>query len=400
MRPLKHDQLSALRGTLCMGFDAAAGVVSVVERMHGTIQQKPSPIGGVPSPTANGIAGLVYRSVRRSVKLLGRGIDSSLALLPTLPGGDETPRRLAYLATLNGVCGDYLSRTRNPLSLEMSLRLDGKPIDAANPSLSLATVATQPPSGRLLVLVHGLCRTDLGWNRNGHDHGAALAKETGHTGLYLRYNTGVHIAENGRLFAALLETLAARWPVPLREISIIGHSMGGLVARSACFFANEQTHAWLNNLRTLVFLGTPHLGAPLERAGHWLDTLLDSSPYSAPLTQLGKLRSAGIQDLRHGTITLGEHRSVPLPQNVQCYAAAGTLGQRRGAVAERLVGDGLVPLNSALGRAGDGTQILDFSPAHQWIGEKIGHLDLLCRPEVYDQLRIWLNGATIIDAIK
>ena len=120
--------------------------------------------------------------------------------------------------------------------------------------------------------------------------------------VYLHYNSGRHVSENGREFAALLEQLVAGWPVPVDELVIVGHSMGGLVARSACHHAEAQGQAWLASLTKLVCLGTPHHGAPLERGGRWVDVLLGLSPYVAPFARLGKARSAGITDLRFGNL--------------------------------------------------------------------------------------------------
>ncbi len=242
------------------------------------------------------------------------------------------------------------------------------------------------------MLVHGLCLNDRQWTRNGHDHGAALADELGYTPLYLRYNSGLRVAENGLAFAEALETLLQHWPVPVEQLVILGHSMGGLVARSACHHARESGHAWTKHLDKLVFLGTPHHGAPLERGGHKLDFVMGLSPYSAPFTQIGKQRSAGITDLRHGSITRGVHEHVPLPAGVKCYAAAATLSARRDLLSERLIGDGLVPLDSALGRHPKPEHRLRIPQSRQWIGYQTGHLELLCRPEVYAQLREWLQA--------
>lgn len=386
--------VSDVRGAAKMTFDATVGLVDVVERMHRTIQARPGPLGEAPQDSTNGITGRVYRAVRGGVRLVGRGLDASLDKAASLlPEADTGPRRDALVAVANGIYGDYLARTANPLASEMSLRLRGRPIDVERPADSILAATGKPPTGKVLILVHGLCLNDLRWRRQGHDHGEALAEELGCTVLYLRYNSGLHIAENGRAFSTLLETLFEQWPCPLDELTILGHSMGGLVARSACFYGAEQSHAWLKRLRKLVFLGTPHHGSPLERGGQRLDEVLDLSPYSAPLTRLGKGRSAGIQDLRHGTITTGGSDFVPLPVGVECYAAAGTLGSRRSLLAERLVGDGLVPLDSALGRHKDAARTLGFAKTHQWIGYEMGHLELLCRPEVYAQLRTWLKGS-------
>jgi pimeloyl-ACP methyl ester carboxylesterase len=330
--------------------------------------------------------------VRGSVRLIGRGLDASLApVVELMPEGAAGPRRDALLAALNGVYGDYLARTANPLAIPMSVRLRGLPLDLADPGGSLHAAGGPAPTGRLLVLVHGLCMNDLQWRREGHDHGEALADALGCTPLYLRYNSGVHVADNGTEFAQTLEQLVAAWPCPVEELIIVGHSMGGLVARSACHHGEAQRHAWLRHLSKLVFLGTPHHGSPLERGGHGLDYLMSLSPYSAPLTRLGRSRSAGIRDLRHGTIIRGQHRTVPLPAHVACYAAGALLGEHRGVVSERLVGDGLVPLDSALGLHKDPARSLAFPQSHQWIGAQMGHLELLSRPEVYRQLEAWLR---------
>jgi pimeloyl-ACP methyl ester carboxylesterase len=341
-----------------------------------------------------GITGLVYRSVRGSVQLIGRGIDLGLApFVALLPEGDSTPTRDAFVSAVNGVYGDHLVRTGNPLAIEMSLRYRDRPLDLDKLAGAFGGEPDAAPGGRMLVLVHGLCMGDLQWNHEGYDHGAALADEFGYTPLYLRYNSGRHVGDNGRAFAELLEIVVANWPRPVEELVILGHSMGGLVARSACHHGQAAGHAWLAHLRKLVFLGTPHHGSPLERGGHGLDFVLEASPYSAPFTRIGRTRSAGITDLRHGSVTTGAHRTVPLPAGVKCYAAAATLGARRSLLSERLIGDGLVPLDSALGRHADPGRTLAIPRTRQWVGHGMGHLELLSRAEVHAQLREWLRDA-------
>lgn len=240
------------------------------------------------------------------------------------------------------------------------------------------------------MLAHGLCMNEQRWNRDGHDHGAAIADELGYLPLYLRYNSGLAIADNGQALAQLLESVLGNWPEPVEELAIIGHSMGGLVARSALHHANEAGHAWPKSLRKLVFLGTPHHGAPLERAGYGLDFAMDLSPYSTPLTRISRARSAGITDLRHGTIS-SDQQAVPLPSDVECYAAAAVLASEPGVVRERLVGDGLVPLHSALGRHRDAARDLAIPEHRQWVGYGTGHLELLQHPQLYAELLRWLQ---------
>jgi pimeloyl-ACP methyl ester carboxylesterase len=376
-----------------MAIDATAGVAAIVEKMHRTIQVLPLPVGRAEAGATRGITGFVYRSVQGSVRLIGRGIDLGLApVVALLPEGESSPVRDAFVSAVNGVYGDYLVRTGNPLAIGMELRHRGRPVDLADLS-DIPGNDDGVARDRLLVMVHGLCLNERHWTREGHDHGAALADELGYAPLYLRYNTGRHIGHNGRDFAAMLETLVSNWPRPVEELVILGHSMGGLVARSACHYGRAAGHAWLERLRKLVFLGTPHHGSPLERGGHRLDYVLEVSPYSAPFTRIGRTRSAGITDLRHGSITTGTHEVVPLPADVKCYAAAATLAARRSLLAERLVGDGLVPLDSALGRHAKRERTLAIPKDRQWVGYGMGHLELLHRAEVHSQLREWLRDS-------
>jgi pimeloyl-ACP methyl ester carboxylesterase len=374
-----------------MAVDATDSIVEVVEKMHRTVQLRPWPLGVPVTDRPSGITGLVYRSIRGGVRLVGRAVGASLAGITTLmPDGESSPARDAYRSVANGVYGDYLSRTGNPLAIDMSLRYRGQRIDLDDPMRGLEGCSDVTPANKLLVLVHGLCMNDRQWNRDEHDHGAALAKELGYLPLYLRYNSGLQIVNNGRMLAETLETLIGNWATPVDELVIMGHSMGGLVARSACHLGGEAGHVWPTHLRKLVFLGTPHHGALLERGGHGLDILMDLSPYSMPLTLLSKARSAGITDLRHGTIS-GSEDVVPLPLGVKCYAAAAVRAAKRSLLSERVIGDGLVTPDSALGRHPDSKRMLAIPRSRQWVGYGMGHRELLSRPEVYDQISSWLQ---------
>jgi hypothetical protein len=360
---------SLARGVSGLACDAVEHLTRVVEAMHANIAAAPLPLGRGTDGHTRGVTGFVYESIRRVNGAARFGLDRGLARLPaTLPG----PRAERWLAALNGVLGDHLAASANPLAIPMQLRNGGRALPLEREALAAAL----PRAGaRLLLSVHGLCMSDLEWTRNGHDHGRALARELGLTPLGLLYNSGRAIDENGRELAELLERLLAVWPAGEPELVLLGHSMGGLVARSACRHAAEAGHAWLARLGALVCLGTPHLGAPLERSGHWLEGALGLSPYTAPLGRLGAGRSAGIRDLRHGDAT-------PLPAGVACYAVAGTRGPDP-------IGDGLVPLASALGRHRRNERSLVFTDT--WVGPGLGHFDLLDRREVYERLRAWLG---------
>jgi len=397
----RRNPVADLRGASRLAVEATTGVAEVAEAMHRGIARIPL-LDPRPPARARGVAGLVYGSVRGVARLVGGAVEGLLSGLAPLSGEVPAPRGWEEaLAVLNGVVGDHLAASGNPLALPMELRRGGRALVLDRRRLA---AAIRRPSRRLLVLVHGSCRDDLGWRRGGHDHGRALARDLGCTALHLRYNTGLHVSENGLLLAALLETLLAEWPAPVEELAILAHSMGGLVARSACHQGAEAGHHWPGKLRALVCLGTPHHGAGLERAGNLLHLLLGVSPYSAPLARLARIRSAGVTDLRHGSLLEEDwkgrsrfahgpdrRRPVPLPRGTRCYAVAASTAPP-GASPRRLPGDGLVPVESALGRHRDPARALRFPAARTFVVRGAGHLDLLDRPEVYARIRGWLGS--------
>lgn len=397
-----HNLASDIRGGARLLVDAATNVTDLVEAMHGTIAGLAGLVPGSSNERTRGITGFVYRCVGGGMRLVGGGLDLALAPVAALSGARERPpKHETTLAVLNGVLGDHLAATRNPLAITMGLRRDGARLE---PDAKAIRTAIPAVKGRVLIQVHGLCMHPLQWAPGGEDHVAGLGRDLGYTNLHLHYNTGLHIAANGRAFAALLETLVAEWPVPLEELVIVGHSMGGLVARSAHHYGEAAGHAWPRRLRKLVFICTPHHGSPLERAGNVLDTLLGLSPYTRPFTRLGRTRSHGITDLRYGILLEEDWRDldryapmradprtpVPLPADVACYTAAAVRAEHSGGPAAHLLGDGLVPLPSALGDHEEARFALDFPAAHRWIGTGLGHLDLLSSPRVFAQVGRWL----------
>ncbi len=390
-----------LRGLSRLAVDATLGVTDLVEAMHRGIARPWLSLGGAPPGRTRGRTGFVYRSIRWVTRRVGRGLDATLAAAgPALAERSGSPRRESLVAALNGVVGDHLAASGNPLAIPLRLRHRRR--DLALSAEGLAA-AIPDASRRVVVLVHGLCRSDLHWRRRRHDHGEALARELGATPIYVRYNSGRHVSDNARELAAALEALVAGWPVPLEAVSIVGHSMGGLVARGAVHYAERAGAGWPRRLRHLVFLGTPHHGAPLERGGQWLHRILGAVPWARPLGRLGSVRSAGITDLRHGNVVEEDwqgrdrfaphgdrRRPLPLPAGVVCCAVAATTRPHSRGLHARLIGDGLVPLASALGRHPDPAFDLAIPPERQWIARGTGHLDLLARREVFDRLRGWL----------
>jgi len=394
---------SMLKSTSRLVIDALISMTDVVESMH----QRISPLSKSATPVGNergrGISGLVYNSIRSITALVGKSLDKPLALIeqqmeqsPPSQGGQ------ALISALNGILGDHLVKRESHLALPMTLRLDDQQLDYETLAKSI-----QQSQGKLLIMVHGLCMNDVQWTHAGHNHGKRLANELDYALAYLRYNSGQHISDNGKAFSQVLEnvlTHALAHDNMLRlDISIIGHSMGGLVSRSAYHEAQALGHKWPDYCENLFFLGSPLHGAPLEKAGNWLDMLLGIHQYTAPLKRLTQIRSAGITDLRHGNIletdwqtrnrfdfSRDKRTPLPLPPGVKCYALASTIAAQANKIGDQLIGDGLVPLDSALGRHENKAFNLHFPVERQWVGRDINHMQLLSNTEVYRAIKNWL----------
>lgn len=409
-KPLKHLRPSDLRAVAQLATQATRGVATMAEGVHHAVLGTMGLGGNKASQRTNGIPGFVYRTVHGVTELVGKGLQAAFTKLEPLleslvDAPPETPERETVLAALNGVMGDQLAHTHNPLATPMTLRYQGRALNLhALPAMPAAT-------GKVLLLIHGLCMNDLQWQTSvtddgkpQSDHGATLAAELGYTPMYLRYNTGLHTSQNGHELASMLEQLLAKWPMPVEEFTVVVHSMGGLLIRSAVHYAQRDGLLWPQQLKNIVFLGTPHHGAPLERAGNWVDVILGSTPFSKPFAKLGQLRSAGITDLRYGHLLdadwVGHDRftrkpdsrqPLPLPLGVACYAVAATAAGKRSPLADRVIGDGLVPLASALGQHPDPIRQLNFAKANQAIVYRTHHMELLHSPTVTQQLLIWLK---------
>lgn len=242
------------------------------------------------------------------------------------------------------------------------------------------------------------------------DYRASLedASGSGFVTLSLLYNSGLHISENGKSLAHLLEQLVQVWPSPISELHIVGHSMGGLVTRSACHYGSELGYAWFtSHLRSLGFLGTPHGGSPAERIGNYFHTITESTRFSAPFSRLGKVRSAGITDLRHGSVHAADWLSgdgdrfkdggcegmtfLQLPEGVKALAVGATLDSEAGGIVDTIaMGDGIVPLRSALGKHEQAEKTLAFSETVTVCG--VSHVGLMGDERVGEIVKAWCGG--------
>lgn len=400
VRKTKPD--SKLQGTVRLVTEATVGLIDIVEDMHQRMVHPPFLPSTVLQTVITKIAGLFYKQIRFTTKTVGNTLDTLLSkLIPLLGDMKPSPQNEALRATLNGVIGDYLAHTHNPLQIQMQLRYKGKRVE-----LEPSFIKSMYPktTGKLLLMIHGSSMNDLQWHHNNHNHGEAIALELNATPIYLYYNSGKHISSNGKELAGLLEELLRQWPTAFKELLIISHSMGGLLARSAMYYGQEKNYLWPNTLSKLIFLGTPHHGSPIEKAGNYVDMILEKIPYTEPLAPLGKIRSAGVTDLRFGNIRdedwagadrferRGDRRNhVSLPQHTKCYAIAASKGKTRKLKFTKIKGDGLVTVKSALGMHKNPAKDLNFKVENTRIIYKSAHIDLLSNLEVYRQLQDWLS---------
>ncbi|MGY1897677.1 esterase/lipase family protein [Nocardia gipuzkoensis] len=341
------------------------------------------------------IAEGVYRVVSGSAVAAGMVAERTA----DLPGA--VPSRTVYgsgiLAALQGLIGDDLERTRPILAGPMSFRVDGAPVRA-----ELVGARIRRPGSHVVVFLHGLVETEHAWRfGGGSTYAERLESDTGCTALHVRYNSGLHISENAGQFSELMRCLVEQWPVPIERVSLVGHSMGGLVARGACFQAAEAGLPWVRLVREVVCLGSPHLGAPLEQLVHYASAALVRVPETRPFGRLLRRRSAGIRDLRDGSLVDEDWRDldvdalrrrvvreVPLLVGAKHYFVTATVTRSPRHPLGRVVGDGLVltPSGSGRGRA----RRIGFDVDHGVHLASAHHFTLLNHEAVYRALRGWL----------
>jgi pimeloyl-ACP methyl ester carboxylesterase len=263
-------------------------------------------------------------------------------------------------------------------------------------------------TSRIVVFVHGLCETDEAWRLvprraerdDWRSYGERLQDELSFTPVHLRYNTGLRISRNGRSLARLLEELVEAWPRTVEEVVLVGHSMGGLVSRSACHYAEKDGLRWTDVVRHVFCLGTPHLGADLEKGANVVGHALARLPETRALGAALNKRSVGIKDLRYGSCVDEDWsdcdpdeflkdrcQEVPFLPDANYYFVGASLNGPMGS----LVGDLLVRMPSSSGRGnGRGRRIpFEVDNGHELRG--VNHFDLLNHPAVYEQLRTWIT---------
>ena len=382
MTELAQETADEIRSLARLAFgevsDAAAGLYGFHRAIAGRAFRATGPAGAPARVLHDAISERMYHGVAGGFRLIGTVADAGLGRRRVADGRalSSSPRGALVVGALTGLVGDRLESEGSDLHQPMSVRAGGR---AVAPEPEALATAYPNATGRIVVFLHGLMESEFSWRvgagAGGETYGSRLRDQLGLTPIELRYNTGRHISDNGLELADLLERLVAAWPVEVERIALVGHSMGGLVARSACHQAAERGDAWPGRVRHVVSLGSPHMGAPLAQGVHWASAALHAIPETRPLASLLRRRSAGIRDLRQGSLVDADWRErdpdalraaacqeIPLLDGAtHCFVAATVLPNARHPVS-RVVGDYLVLEGSASGRSR--TRRLAFEAEH------------------------------------
>ncbi len=385
-----------LKALTTLGFDelarATGGIGSIHQAIGGRVFRAVGPGAALVGTMHDGISRVVFRSLVGGTRAVGLAA-GTMAGRRTGPALSRTRTGSAVIAAIAGLTGDALEEQGSPLAEPMAVRLGGEPV-------ALEPAALPDATPYIVVFLHGLMETEFSWGAD-ETYGTRLARELGCTPVYVRYNSGLRISRNGRCLSELMEELVAAWPVEPERIALVGHSMGGLVARSACHRGAEDGAAWARLVRHSVSLGSPHMGAPLEQAVHVLSAGLAGLPETRPFANFLRRRSGGIRDLRQGSLVDEDWRDcdpdalraaacaeVPLLEGAtHCFVSATITRSHRHPLG-RMLGDTLVLRPSARGRSR--TRRVPFEDEHGMHLGGASHFAMLNHPAVYEKLRVWL----------
>jgi len=419
-KALVHDAVDLTTDLVREGMEATSRTVT-------RVTDKVEPLAG-PARSVDELRRLSTSGVLGTIKLVNRtveavsnvGVDLADELrAPRAALGTAVPMRSdvmrsagwigdAALGLVNAVVGDHLHQRENGLALDMVFRIGDTYVSPDRDTLAQLLPA---PSSKVVLFIHGLATTEWSWclaadayhGDSGTNFGTLLQRDLGYTPIWLRYNSGRHVSLNGRQLAEQLERLVDAYPVPITELVLVGHSMGGLIARSACHYGSEQSRRWTGLVRRVFCLGSPHRGAPLEKLGKLLTSVLDSIDLPGTVVPARILagRSDGIKDLRHGSLVdedwVGRdpealrddgQREVPLLPGVRYHFVSATVTSDPEHPVGKVIGDLLVRQSSSSGPV---IRTDTFAVETRRFGGVMHH-QLQNHPSVYEVLRRACSG--------
>jgi pimeloyl-ACP methyl ester carboxylesterase len=356
---------------------------AVGRRVYAAVNAATCGAARTPQAVHDGVSRAVYTGLGTCLRGASRALHAA-DRRGAGPRLSESRHGRFVVSAVNGLIGDKLAERHPRLAIDLAVRRHGRDV---RPEPAALAEAFPEATGDLVVFLHGLSESETAWDlrasETGGSYGARLAADTSWTPVFLRANTGLPVAENGVALAGLLAQLVEAWPTEVRRIALVGHSMGGLIMRAACAVDVRSGTPWHRLVTDVVTLGTPHLGAPLERGVHLGAALLGRLPEAAPFGRILEYRSVGILDLRAGLA----HDVQNLP-HARYRLVAATLAESRRHPVSAVLGDVLVRYPSAVGRPRRGSAMFPDADVLHVRGD---HFALLNHPEVYDALRRWLG---------
>jgi triacylglycerol lipase len=421
---LVHDAVDRVTELVGEGHESTARSVMRVLGAIEPIAEPARQVNDVRRFATEGVLASI-RVVNRAVELVtDAGLDLAARGAESLPEAPLVPMRSdvlktwpwvgdAALGVVNGAVGDTLHARDNGLDLGMRLRLRDAFLPDEPAALGEALAGVGP---RIALFVHGLCATEWSWCLAAQDYhgdpgacfGTLLERDLGHTPLFARYNTGRHVSENGALLSSALERLIDALPTPPEELVLVGHSMGGLVIRSACHQASLEGRRWVKVVKRVFCLGSPHHGAPLEKLGHVLTAALGAidTPGTRIPARILEGRSAGIKDLRHGALVDEDWRGVdpdalrdagaraiPLLAHASHHFLSATVTADPDHPVARIIGDLLVRVPSATGEKLVRESFpIETGPIETGRLGGVMHHQLQNHPAIYERIREALSA--------
>lgn len=382
-------------------------IVGTVREVHQSIARRAfgatRVVGGrFPEHIHDAVATSIYGAVSGVLRLASGGVRAAAGRGVGAPI-ESTRVGRGLVAAVNGLVGDELRLLDDPQTIRMAVRVGGVDVPATAWPIG---EAFRGASSHVVVFLHGLCEDEESWSTNrakvATTYAERISAETDGTPLMIRYNTGLHVSENGKHLDALITQVMEAWPVPITQLTLVGHSMGGLVVRAATNHATAAGRVWPQLVRDVICLGTPHTGAALEKVAHVGSRVLTFLPETRPFGAILHARSAGIVDLRHGYISADEWRGQDLTRHwgldriaaaplahAEYHFVAATLGATRRHFLSAVVGDLLVHFSSASGMGRTGPVVagarLEYLPSTH-------HFALLNHPRIGDWLVKWLTS--------
>lgn len=385
---------------------AYSGTVGTVHRVHDRISARSRWWLGPRSGPLRVLEGRVRALTYANVAVVGAAVFGTAKLAVRAPGAREHADRAVASSpvadrvrgAVNGIYGDRLDQAGHSFGMGMSVREGDRDVEITEAGLRRAFPAA---GGDITLFAHGLCATETNWRLHGRKHyqdprsthGSRLAAELGTTAVWLRYNSGRSVTANGAELAALLDQLITAWPVPVESLSLVGHSMGGLLISAARSHAVRAGHGWPGLLRRIAYLGTPHQGAWLAKTVHAASAALSVSHETRPIADVLETRSAGVRDLRAGYFPAPHSAPAGPDHRVRVLHVAATYGADPGRFAARVAGDLMVSKRSASKARPDPGFPHDDATSVCLGG--LAHPDLLNHPRVYDVLRAWASGQPV-----